>query len=214
MNAREGWKKLLDRQRQERMAGPGPESELLESAAAILSLIDSGSASFTTGFDKVVASWLASYSKVGKVLGLFCLFALSGCMNAWWETADFTPRPNQAEAVSLVWTDYGVADVRDPPRIGWYEPECSYTDDAGNVWQGYNSTHGYCDQGDTIEDSDVWTIVVVTVPSMHESALPHELCHAASFLKGHGWDPDHLGPCFVPGGPVDQEKQKLTDLGI
>lgn len=139
-----------------------------------------------------------------KTIGLALILAfgltLSACGQEWWkDSADYSLKPNQQEVTDFIWSYYKMTD-RDMPIIGWIDyTDCKWEGFPG-FWDGE-----MCVDGDTM--ASVKTVLLMSSQwdvAPHLSAIEHELCHMRSWIVTGDADADHKGPCFVPGGYVDQ----------
>jgi len=124
----------------------------------------------------------------------------------------FRPAPSpegSKEAVELVWrTVYGRKEP--PPGVFWIgQEELNCRDGKGfrAVTIGNDCVGGV---------TYVPWAVTVALPDntkIHETALAHELWHAAMMLDGIA-DPYHKSPGFGPGGMVEQANRALEVAGL
>jgi hypothetical protein len=135
--------------------------------------------------------------------------ASTACETRWWVgKTDYAVKPDQEEAVNLIWPFYK-AEASQVPPISWMD----YTDckDAGpnGFWDGV-----FCVDGDMYPTEWLVLIGYARQPKLSTSALAHELAHAASWALGEGGDGYHTGRFFITNGLVDQATKLLTDKGL
>lgn len=117
---------------------------------------------------------------------LVTLLGLVGCSSA--PEAPSFARPHQAEEVAKVWALLGGDSEIPTPTITWVKGEtCS----GGNpMWPGIVGPEGSCAAG--LFDNDYSGITLVLMPSWKETAIVHELTHAASYMLRGDADDGHV----------------------
>lgn len=133
--------------------------------------------------------------------------------------------PEQLEAAPVaVWSFYESTLRLFPagveiPHMDWVQgPRLTCADETGFATGETDHSALICFGGEYTPGS--YTAHVAVVPSRtlsHDGVLTHELCHAlANFAHYYAdgspsdGDPNHLGPCFVPGGYVEQADAALA----
>lgn len=102
------------------------------------------------------------------------------------------PVPGQARAVSTVWSTYGATGS--PPDIAWVTaPDLDCHPEHG-VFVGWHSVGAGCVAGQT--DISAWVSQVAINPTwkLHDTALAHELLHAALYRRTGDSDAGHTSP--------------------
>ena len=110
-----------------------------------------------------------------------------------------------------------------PPHMDWVQgPRLDCADETGFTTGERDKDDNtlICFGGDYTPGS--YTARVSVVPSRslsHDGVLTHELCHALAHFAHYyadgspsDGDPNHIGPCFVPGGYVEQANAALAQL--
>ena len=132
-------------------------------------------------------------------------------------------KPNQDRALEVVWREvYGVRDWPFP-RVEWVEGS-RLTCKAGKGWQietvfdhrtGARLTQPakICIAGLTVNGG---LVQVAWYPGakFSDTALAHELWHAAMLVRKGAEDPFHRSPAFQPGGEVDRANAALKNAGL
>lgn len=122
--------------------------------------------------------------------------------------------PGQDEAVAQIWAGYHAYGA--PPTIVWRrgaDLDCA----QGRGWMEITLVHGaeskICVAGATWDQAWMSMVALPEGVPFSKTALAHEICHGAQIQQGLGPDYDHAGPCFVPGGPVEQANAALAAEG-
>jgi hypothetical protein len=118
-------------------------------------------------------------------------------------------KPNQAEAVALVWFDVYEMTV-EPPAIKWIEG------DALDCPGGESWVVG--EQGCAFEFFSIDYRVSIAWPKggarLADLPFAHGLCHAKVWLETADWDAGHLGPCFTYPSLSGSGQIALTAAGL
>jgi hypothetical protein len=113
------------------------------------------------------------------------------------------PQPDQDEALRIVWSE----TYRMPgkaPGVDWRTGaalDCAggsaFLDDGG------------CYDGRYYTGADYVIVGRWDGATLAETALAHELAHAAQWARDGEADHDHAGPWFAPGGPMERAEEAL-----
>ena len=151
------------------------------------------------------------------ILASFCI----GCAS----TQRASSVPGAVEAARIVWAHYGRTDS--VPRVVALRPDCTKPGDR----VGVRDPWGRCVGGWTMSDGVVHTIWQAGGSWSQDTALAHELLHAAWMREGMKW-PHHIEgltvaqACALPGtlalcvrhqlfyGVVDGANKVLAEKGM
>jgi hypothetical protein len=122
---------------------------------------------------------------------LVLLCHLAGCSGCD-VPADFTPKPHQDAAERLIWTEF-LGSHREPPHIGWREPECGSSESFSD---GFTVPHlGFSYDGECYAGLERdGTVVITWVGAFWRSVLPHELMHVKFADDLGDGDGEHARP--------------------
>jgi hypothetical protein len=158
--------------------------------------------------------------KPWRILGPVCwalLFWLAGCATVGLPTA---PRTGQEQAVHIVWVEsYGRTDR--PPLIRWQEGAALSCTDPVSGKPGFPVALAYADEAGghvACREGDTWSPIEVIVawhgePSFSETALAHELLHAAKLREGDFRDQHRLPASLAFFAAVDAANAALVAAG-
>jgi hypothetical protein len=143
---------------------------------------------------------------IAALLLALAAWLVSGCREAEQlvAVAPASAVPIPAEVAQLVWVEtYGRTDA--PPLVEWREG-AALDCDGGT---GFMTSFG-CADGQFFGPY----IAVARRPNepLADSAIAHELGHAAQWRAEGVHDVDHRGPWFAPGGPVARAEAELRKL--
>jgi hypothetical protein len=111
----------------------------------------------------------------------------------------------QGEAMRLILQTFGAPEPG--PLVQWNrELDCA----SGTGWL-HPDRPDHCVRGLHHEG----TLIVALWPGadLAQTSLAHETCHFVEWARSGDGDPGHRGPCFVPGGLVEQANDALWKLG-
>lgn len=144
---------------------------------------------------------------------LFASVLLSG-IGGCGDNVDLAVRPREQEAIAFVWhQQYGMTTPA--PTVAWVEAaDLTCVSSDCRLGQCFATELG-CRAGLSWPTT---TVMQVAWPEgttgIHQTLAGHEACHLRSLaLTGDG-DADHRGPCFAPGGYVDQANAALAAKGM
>ncbi len=141
---------------------------------------------------------------------LIFVLAVSGCAQGltWIDESKIGTAPeNSQKVINLVTADY---KLKVQPNVTWY----------GKGFDCKDIPYAWVDNGECVYGAFFASTQEIAISNMglvgpiHKTPIAHELCHQMLFEAHEDLDGNHTGRCFVEGGIVDKENEKLASLGF